>query len=213
MMHYFHTYMAPLIAAYGSLGVALLVALESLGLPLPGEAALISAAIYAGTTHKIDIYILIGCAAAGAILGGVAGYWIGRSAGYRLALRHGGRIGLTERRLAVGQYLFQRHGGKILFLGRFVAILRTVVAILAGINTMDWRRFLAVTAAAAILWAGLYGGAAYVFGKQIDRMAGPAGIAIIAVVVIGMVGASFLLHRHGRKLEEHVASQRPLGSK
>lgn len=211
-MHFFHTHLAPLVTAYGSLGVAVLVALESLGLPLPGEAALISAAIYAGTTHKIDIYFLIASAAAGATAGGIAGYWIGRSAGYRLALRYGRRIGLTERRLATGQYLFERHGGKILFLGRFIAILRTLVAILAGINAMAWRRFLPATAAAAIVWAAAYGSAAFIFGKQIDRLAGPAGIAVIAVLVIGGIIISLLIHRHGKRLEDHVAATRSVNT-
>jgi membrane protein DedA with SNARE-associated domain len=211
-MQYFHHHLAPLIAAYGSVGVAVLVALESIGLPLPGEAALISAAIYAGTTHKIDIYVLIACAAAGGTLGGIAGYWIGRSAGYRLAAHYGKRIGLTERRLAVGQHLFERHGGKIVFFGRFVAILRTLVGILAGINGMASRRFLLVTAAAAIVWASAYGAAAYIFGKQIDRLSGPVGVAIIAVVIIGGIVISLLVHRHGKRLESQVTASGRINS-
>ena len=207
MIHFLHHALAPWIAAYGSALVALLVMLESLGLPLPGETALVSAAIYAGTTHRIDIFVLIASAAAGATLGGVAGYWIGRSAGYPAARRYGPRIGLTERRLLAGRYLFEHHGGKIIVFGRFFAVLRALVAILAGVTMMEWRRFLAFQSLASVIWAVCYGGAAYVFGKQIEHVAGPVGIAVAVVLVLVLVGAMVLVHRHGNRLERIAAAR------
>ena len=205
MMHFFDNHLAPLIAVYGSVIVAVLVGLESFGLPLPGESALVSAAIYAGTTHRINIYVLIASAAAGTIMGAVAGYSLGRIAGYPFALRYGSRIGITERRLLAGQYLFQHHGRKILFFSRFVAVLRSLAAILAGVNTMSWQHFLPVTAVAGLIWAIGYGTAAYFFGRQIDRFMGPVGIAIIVTLIIAAVIGTVLAHRHGTRLERHLA--------
>lgn len=205
MAQFFYHHLAPLIAAYGSLIVALLVGLESIGVPVPGETALVSAAIYAGSTHRINIYVLVACAAAGTIAGAIGGYWLGRSAGYPFALRYGPRIGVTERRLTAGLYLFEAHGGKILFFSRFVSVVRSLAAFLAGVNTMAWRRFLPVTAAAGIIWAVFYGSVAYVFGRQINRFTGPIGVALIigTVITIGIGGV--LMHRHGTRLERHYA--------
>ncbi|HQT84729.1 MAG: hypothetical protein B7Z58_06105 [Acidiphilium sp. 37-64-53] len=207
MLHFFHHAMEPWIAAYGSVAVALLVLLESLGLPLPGETALVSAAIYAGTTHRIDIFILIASAALGAIIGGVLGYWIGRRAGYPTILRHGSRIGLTERRLLAGRWLFANHGGKIVVFGRFFAVLRALAALIAGVTMMDWRRFVVFQSIASILWATLYGGAAYVFGKQIEHVAGPIGVAIAVAIGIAVVVTILLFHRHGDRLERIAAAR------
>ena len=207
LIHALHHDLAAWIAAYGSVLVALLVLLESLGLPLPGETALVSAAIYAGTTHRIDIVVLIASAAAGATLGGIAGYWIGRWAGYPAARRYGPRIGLTERRLLAGRYLFAHHGGKIVVFGRFFAVLRALVAILAGVTMMEWRRFLLFQGIASIIWAAVYGGAAYVFGKQIEHVAGPVGIGVTAAVVLVLIGAMVLAHRHGGRLERIAAAR------
>ncbi|SIQ93859.1 DedA family protein [Acidiphilium angustum] len=207
MLHFFHHAMEPWIAAYGSVAVALLILLESLGLPLPGETALVSAAIYAGTTHRIDIFILIASAALGAIIGGVLGYWIGRRAGYPTILRHGSRIGLTERRLLAGRWLFANHGGKIVVFGRFFAVLRALAALIAGVTMMDWRRFVVFQSIASILWATLYGGAAYVFGKQIEHVAGPIGVAIAVAIGIAVVVTILLFHRHGDRLERIAAAR------
>lgn len=133
---------ATLIMKYGSLAVAGVVCLESMGLPLPGEAILIAAAVYAGKTGHLNIYEVIAAASIGAIVGDNFGYWIGREIGFRLLVRYGCYVGLSEPRIKVGQYLFQRHGGKIVFFGRFVALLRVLAAVLAGVNRMSWLRFL-----------------------------------------------------------------------
>ena len=159
---------ATLIMKYGSFAVAVVVCLESMGLPLPGEAILIAAAIYAGKTGQLSIYQVIAAAAAGAIIGDNIGYWIGREIGFRLLVRYGSYVGLTEPRIKVGQYLFQRHGGKIVFFGRFIALLRVLAALLAGINRMSWLRFFIANAAGAMLWATVFGLGAYTLGQDIE---------------------------------------------
>jgi membrane protein DedA with SNARE-associated domain len=118
-----------LIAPYGYWTVGGIIALESMGLPLPGEATLVAAAVYAATTHHLNIWLVIAAAATGAIVGDNIGYWIGREIGYPLLLRYGHYVYLTEARIKLGQYLFFRHGGKIVFFGRFVAVLRALAAI------------------------------------------------------------------------------------
>src|SRR6476659_2194126 len=110
-----------LVSTHGYWVVGLIVGLESLGLPLPGETILVLAAIYAATEPSFDIWVVIAVAAFGAIIGDNAGYWLGSRYGYALLLRYGERIGMFERRIKLGQYLFLRHGAKVVFLGRFVA--------------------------------------------------------------------------------------------
>lgn len=93
-----------------------------MGIPLPGETVLVLAALYAGTHHDLSIWGVIASAAAGAILGDNIGYWVGREFGYRLLLRYGAYIGISDSRIKLGQYLFLRHGTKVVFFGRFVAL-------------------------------------------------------------------------------------------
>ncbi len=171
-------------AGYGA--VFLAVGIESIGIPFPGETTLIAAAAYAGGTHKLNIAFVIAAAAAGAIIGDNIGFWIGREFGFRLLLRYGRYIGITERRIKLGQYLFRRYGGEVVFFGRFVAVLRALAAFLAGTNRMSWPRFLIFNAAGGIVWSGLYGIGAYALGKQIHRLAGPVGIVlgVIALILI-----------------------------
>src|SRR6202022_1993463 len=115
---------AELIASYGYIAIFGIILLESSGIPLPGETILIGAAIYAGSHHALDIRLIITTAAAAAILGDNIGYWLRAKLGRKALLRWGYLIGLDQRKLDLGEYLFLRHGGKIVFLGRFVAILR-----------------------------------------------------------------------------------------
>ena len=177
-----------LIATYGYLAIAVIIGLESMGLPLPGESALVIAALYA-SRHDHNIARCVAAAATGAILGDNIGYWIGREFGYRLLLRYGGYIGLTASKIKLGQYLFLRHGGKVVFFGRFVAILRILAAFLAGVNRMDWRRFLLANAAGGIVWASVVGFGAYAFGKTVLRVTGPVGIVLVIVSAALIVGS------------------------
>ena len=179
------------LESYGYLVVFLLVMIESIGVPVPGETALIGAALYAGSTHKLEIWRVIGVAIAGAIIGDNIGFSIGRYGGARLLLRHGHKIRLHEGRLKIGIWLFRRHGGKVVFWGRFVSILRTYAAFLAGTNQMAWPRFLVFNAAGAVVWATAFGVAYYEFGgalrklsTTIDIVLGVAGTAILVAFVL-----------------------------
>jgi membrane protein DedA with SNARE-associated domain len=152
------------IAAYGYWAVLVLVGLESMGLPLPGETALIAAAVYAGTRRELNVAGVIAVASIGAVIGDNIGYEIGRRLGFPLLVRYGSRIGLDERRLKLGQYLFRRHGGSIVFFGRFVAFLRTFTALLAGANRMPllilqcrWSNYLGISVWHGGLCAGRLG--------------------------------------------------------
>jgi membrane protein DedA with SNARE-associated domain len=203
------------LESYGYLVVFLLVMLESIGLPVPGETALVGAALYAGSTHKLEIWWIIAVAIAGAIIGDNIGFSIGRYGGAKLLLRHGHRIHLHEGRLKIGIWLFRRHGGKVVFWGRFVSILRTWAAFLAGANHMEWRRFLFFNAAGAIVWATAYGVVYYVFGAtlkalstKIDVAIGIASVAIlIAFVLWTRRKEAELLKRAERELEGSVAEE------
>lgn len=182
-----------------------MIGLESMGLPLPGETMLVAAAIYAAATGGIDINFVVLAAALGAILGDNAGYLLGRRFGTVLLERHGWRIGLTARRLRVGQHLFGKYGGGVVFLGRFTALLRTLAALLAGANLMPWRNFLIWNAAGGIAWTAAYGYGTYALGDHIFNYAGPAGLAMACGAVLLIVGAAMLMKRQEARLEAAAA--------
>jgi membrane protein DedA with SNARE-associated domain len=200
----FHAEIAHLMSTYGYWVIGGIVGLESLGIPAPGETTLIAAAIYAATTHHLDIRLVIAAAAVGAILGDNIGFWIGREVGYRVLLRYGRYVRLTERRIRLGQYLFIRHGGKVVFLGRFFAVLRAVAAFLAGANLMSWRRFLLFNAAGGVVWASIYGIGAYYLGHEAAHLAKPLEIAMGLVAATVIIIVLILLHRHEAQLQERA---------
>jgi membrane protein DedA with SNARE-associated domain len=203
------TWIHGLIHTYGLWVVFTLIMLESMGVPLPGETALMTAALYAGSTHRIDIVSVVLVAATAAIIGDNIGYVIGRSIGVRLVTRYGRYVRLDEPRLKVGQYLFLRHGGKIVFFGRFVAFLRTYAALLAGMNRMSWPHFLLMNALGGICWATLFGGGAYLFGAQVKRVTGPASLLLL-LAAIGLTAAGILFfRRHEKELEQRAAAAFP----
>src|SRR5215467_15167477 len=97
--------LGPLIAQYGYAAVGIVVGLESMGIPLPGETMLVLAAIYAAADPSLNIWLVIAAAAVGSIMGDNAGYWIGHRYAYAAVLRYGHRLGLTQTRIKIGQYL------------------------------------------------------------------------------------------------------------
>jgi membrane protein DedA with SNARE-associated domain len=195
-----------LLSTYGYAAVFLIVGAESIGIPLPGETTLTLAAIYAGTTHELNIGGVIAAAALGAIIGDNIGYLIGRVGGYRLLRRYGHYVRINEHRVKIGRYLFDRHGGKVVFFGRFVSILRTYAAFLAGTMKMDWGRFLVFNAAGGVVWAVLFGVGFYYFGSALTTLRAPVDIAI-AIAGVAAFAAGFILLRRKEK-ELGVAAER-----
>lgn len=198
-----------MIGQYGYGAVALAVGIESIGIPFPGETMLIAAAVYAGSTHQLSVTLVVAAAAAGAIMGDNIGFWIGREFGFRFLLRYGRYVRVTEPRIKLGQYLFLRHGGKVVFFGRFVAVLRALAAVLAGTNRMSWLRFLAFNAAGGIAWATIYGVGAYLLGQQISRVLGPVGMALLAAAVVLLIVGFIFLRKHEARLKAEAERALP----
>jgi membrane protein DedA with SNARE-associated domain len=189
-----------LVASYGLWALFGLVAGESLGVPVPGETAIIVASAYAGTTHSLSPWMIFVVASAAAIIGGSLGFLVGHLGGSRLARRYGHWIRLDERKLKVAQNLFNTHGMKIVFVGRFVTILRTYAAFLAGTSRMNWRRFLAANLVSAIVWAATYTIAAYLAGATLRRLSFDLDLGVGGVTVVFIVGALLVTRRRLRKI-------------
>jgi membrane protein DedA with SNARE-associated domain len=198
-----------LVVQYGPWAVFALVALESAGIPLPGETILITAAILAGRTHEGSIVEIIALAAAGAIFGDNIGFWVGREFGLGFLVKHGGRIGLDEGKLKLGQYMFMRFGGAIVFFGRFIAVLRAFAAVLAGVNKLAPWRFFMFNAAGAIVWASLFGLGGYFLGQDFRKIAGPVGMAGLAVALGLIVFFWFHYRKHEAQLIEKARAALP----
>lgn len=173
----------------GYLVVGALVGIESIGVPVPGETALITAGVLA-SRGQFSIELVIAVAAGAAIVGDNIGYLIGRRGGRALLTRPGP---LHERRLQLiehGEPFFRRHGPKAVFLGRWVAALRIAAAWLAGVNRMHWSTFLFWNALGGVAWAATVGIAAYLLGPTAEKIfkdVGLVGVAIAVVAVIGLV--------------------------
>jgi membrane protein DedA with SNARE-associated domain len=178
-----------LIASYGYWVLFLLIAAESLGVPLPGETALITAGVLAAQGHYSIVSVIV-VAAAGAIVGDNVGYWIGRKGGRALLERTPYIRDYFARVLPPSERFFNRHGAKAVFFGRFVSILRVTAAWLAGITHMPWWRFLFWNAAGGILWATAFGLIAYFAGRAvaeaINRYGLYAGIGLVVLIVLAI---------------------------
>jgi membrane protein DedA with SNARE-associated domain len=192
--------MTGLVAQYGYVAVLVIVGLESLGIPLPGETVLIAAAIFAGATHRLNIAGVLAAASTGAIMGDNAGYLIGHWGGYRLLVRYGRHIRFETARIKVARYLFLRFGGPVVFFGRFVSILRTYAAFLAGTTRMPWRTFVVFNAAGGVVWSSLYGTAAYVLGTRVETLSRPLAIGFAAIGVAAIVVGAVVIRREEEAL-------------
>jgi membrane protein DedA with SNARE-associated domain len=181
-----------LLTTYGLVLLFAIVAVESMGVPLPGETAIIAAAVLASTKHHFSLVEVIVVAAAAAIIGDNIGYWIGRLGGRRLLERWGPLKRYSDRVLPPAERFFARHGGKAVFLGRFVSVLRVTAAWLAGITDMTWWRFFLWNALGGIVWAAAVASVAYYAGKAaadaIGHYGAYAGGAVVVLLVLGLIG-------------------------
>jgi membrane protein DedA with SNARE-associated domain len=196
-----------LLGEYGYGLVLVVIMLEAMGVPLPGESMIIGAAIFAATTGKLQIEWVIAAAVVGAIMGDNFGYLIGRQLGIPLLRRYGRHVGLTDQRLDLGRWLFSKQGGKVVFFGRFIALLRTFVALFAGATGMEWKTFLLWNAVGGVVWASAYGVAAYLLGDVMRRMQGSVGIAVGVVAVVVVITAAILLRRNESRLERKAQQE------
>jgi uncharacterized protein (TIGR03382 family) len=164
-----------------------LIAIETMGIPVPGETALFAAGILAAAGH-LRIEVVVALAAAAAILGDNVGFAIGRHFGRRLLLASGPLEHHRRRIVELGEPFFERHGPKAVFLGRWVTGLRITSAWLAGVNRMAWPTFLFWNALGGIVWAASVALLAYFLGRGAERVVQTAGLgAAFALVAIGLV--------------------------
>jgi membrane protein DedA with SNARE-associated domain len=190
--------MQSLVRDYGLFILFVLIAMESAGIPLPGETALAAAGVLA-SHGDMSIVAVITVAAVAAIIGDNVGYWVGRLGGRKLLQksslvdRHASRV------LPWSERFFQRHGGKTIFLARFVAVLRVTAAWIAGISKMHWWQFFLWNAAGGIVWAVAVGLVAYYVGEAaaaaIGRWGLIAGAAIFVLLVAGALVFRFIRRR------------------
>lgn len=158
--------MQPVLEHYGYLAVGGLVLLEDFGVPVPGEVLLIAAAVFAGSGN-MNIAVVFVVAVLGAIIGDNIGFAIGHFGGRPLAERLGRYILLTPERLDRAEGFFNRHGGKVVTVARFIEGLRQINGLLAGIAGMHWLTFLGYNALGAVLWVGTWAGLGYLAGDNI----------------------------------------------
>lgn len=181
----------------GYLALAALVGIESIGIPIPGETALVAAGVLANH-GQLDIVAVIVIAATAAIVGDNIGYLIGRTGGRQLLERPGPLEGHRRAIIEKGEPFFRDHGPKAVFLGRWVAGLRIAAAWLAGINHMPWRVFLFWNALGGIVWASSIGLLAYLLGPTAEKLVRDVGLVAVAAVVVAIV-ALVLVRRSRRR--------------
>lgn len=208
-MHAAHDTIAGLVASYGYLVLFAIVAIESLGIPLPGETALVTAAALAAL-GRLNIIAVIATATAAAVVGDNAGYWIGRAGGHAFVRRYGRHVGLDEAKVARVHAFFERHGGKTVFIARFVALLRSWTAAMAGASNMSYGTFTLYNALGGLCWAAVFGVLGYVFGRNLpllQRYAAQASLAatlLLVLIVCLTIAARWFWHRR-EAIAERVA--------
>jgi membrane protein DedA with SNARE-associated domain len=193
----------PELDRYGYGAVGLLIFLESIGAPLPGETVLIAAAVYAGT-GRLNPFALAVVAVLAAVVGDNTGYAVGRIGGARAVARFGRLLLLTPERFEKGRQIFRRHGPRIVFVARFVAVLRQVNGLLAGTAHLPWRVFAVVDALGSLLWVACWTTVGYFAGNHIDTVwhaVTRAGwvAALVAVAVAGAIGVVVARRRRRRE--------------
>jgi membrane protein DedA with SNARE-associated domain len=190
--------------AHGLPLLFVVVMLESFGLPLPGETALIAFGVLASQGHYSIVWVIV-LAAAGAIIGDNLGYWLlGRLGGRALFRRWSWLRRYSDRILPRAERIMRRHGGKTVFFGRFVAVLRVGAAAVAGLAHMKWWKFLFWNASGGIVWASAVGLAAFYGGKAVGDAIQSYGLYAAGVVAVGLAAGWFVLRRVERRLEDSL---------
>jgi membrane-associated protein len=173
-----------------------LIAIETMGIPVPGETALFTAGILAASGH-LDVEVVIAVSAAAAIFGDNVGFMLGRRLGRRVLLAPGPFERHRRRLVEAGEPFFARHGPKAVFLGRWVSGLRITSAWLAGVNRMRWPVFLFWNALGGIAWATSVALLAYFLGRGAERAVNLAGLGGAGVVAVAALVAVAVARRRG----------------
>lgn len=172
-----------------------LIALETMGIPLPGETALVTAGILASQGDLVIEEVIVAASVA-AIVGDNVGFFLGRRYGRTLFTMDGPLKHHRGKVLELGEPFFAKHGPKAVFLGRFVSGLRITAAWMAGINRMRWSTFTFYNALGGILWATSFALLAYYAGDQAEGIVSALGIGGVITVVVALVG--FVLWRRSQ---------------
>ncbi len=200
--------LAPVLDHYGYLAVAGFVFLEDFGVPVPGETILIAAAVYAGA-GRLNIIAIAVIAFVAAVLGDNVGFGIGHFGGRPLVLRAGKYVRLTEDRLEKAEGWFNRHGGKVVAIARFVEGLRQANGIVAGVTRMHWAKFVAFNALGAALWVALWTAVGDISGSHIDavyRTISHVLLYVVAALVV-LIAVRVAWHVRRRRREGEPAGQ------
>jgi len=200
---------APYLEHYSYWAVLLLVMLEDFGVPVPGETILIAAAIFAGA-GRLNVVVVGVVGFVAAVIGDNIGFAIGHFGGRALALRWGKYVFLTEERLARAEVFFNRHGGKIIVVARFIEGLRQANGIIAGISGMRWYRFVVFNALGAALWVGTWVSLGYLAGNHINTIYHYISDYSLYVLIVLAVLLVVLIIRHllrRRRLAVQPAAQ------
>jgi membrane protein DedA with SNARE-associated domain len=161
-------FLETIILSVGYPLVFLLIMGESMGVPMPGETAVLIAAGAAGAGKGFNVWLVFLCSAAGAVAGGMIGYWIGKRGGRKIFLQLTRRRWLKQSHLEKAEKFFAKHGGKAVFFGRSVSYLRVLTALMAGVSHMPYLRFLFYNTFSGIVWAGVVSYIGYKFGQHLD---------------------------------------------
>ncbi|MBN9387373.1 MAG: DedA family protein [Chloroflexi bacterium] len=164
--------------------------IESLGLPIPGLTVALVGAALAGQA-KLEIWLVIGLTVLGGVLGGLGGYWLGRTGGRRFLERWGKYILITSERLEMGERYFHRYGTKILLVGRYLPVLCFGSGLLSGLTRLPYRRFFLYNIISIGLWTATHLTLAYIFGRNLDALMEIVnnvglGMALFVGLLIGM---------------------------
>ena len=190
------------VGGWGYYAVFGMLAVEGFGLFfMPGETTLIAASFAAGATHKLGIILVLLAGYAGALLGDNFSYLVGNRYGFGLIRRYGSYVRLNPKRIKFVQVLYLRYGAPIVFIGRFIMLLRSWESFLAGANHMPWRRFAPVNAGASLVWVCAWGLGAYALGKTSKTVLEAISIAIFIIFCALFTAGWIYFRRHEEQLE------------
>ncbi len=198
-----------LVHTYGYLVIFLAVTAECLGVPFPGDTVMIAGAVWAGAGH-LDIALVILVGSLGAVIGDNIGYAIGRYAGTWVVTRLFPILPFLARWVRLAQRFFARHGGKTIFIARFIAALRITVSFVAGLSRYRWRRFFTFNLAGGVAWATSYSLVAFLIGRTFGRYTDQISYAGLLVAVIGAVAVLLLFTLGQRWLERWLLADERL---